>query len=342
MGFFPLDHQLKLGHHSWTPETIGKAIRLGVEIPSLRRAAEEFEGLTHVPLSKSSLQVLVLEYGGRLATQREEAAELLTAPCLEPGDGHAPVTPPAAGEVMAVSMDGVMVNIRDEGWKEARTGTVSVVERSGEGEEAVVRLTQHSYCAGLWDANTFGRQQWAEAWRRGIQKAHRVVAVNDGAAWIWTLVATYFAPCVEIIDWWHAAQRIWEITFSIFDQGTEQAAQWGAELKQFLWAGDLRALLHALRHHWPRGRELPETLRHAVGYLFRQRHRMHYRSFREEGNPIGSGTVESACKVVVQERMVQAGMRWSRPGLRAMLALRSELLSQRWDATWSTLTQPVT
>jgi hypothetical protein len=183
------------------------------------------------------------------------------------------------------------------------------VERSGEGEEANVRLMQHSYCAGLWDAATFGRQQWAEAGRRGIQKAKRVVAVNDGAAWIWTLIATYYAPCVEVIDGWHAVQRVWEMAFSVLGQGTEQAEQWGAKLKQYLWVGDLRALLRDLRAHWPRGRELPETLRHAVGYLFRQRQRIHYQAYRKASDPIGSGTVESACKGVVQERMVQAGMR---------------------------------
>ena len=227
MGFSPLDLRLKVGSHSWTPETIGQALRLGVEIPSYRRAAQEFASLTHVSLSKSSLQDLAIEYGVHLAEIREQEALLLTTPCLEPGDGRAPETPPAAGEKMAVSLDGVMVNIRHEGWKEVRTASVSVVEPDAEGEGVVVRLTQHSYCAGLWDAATFGRQQWAEAWRRGIQKAKRVVAVNDGASWIWALVATYYAPCVEVIDWWHAVQRVWEIAFSVLGQGTTQAEQWG-------------------------------------------------------------------------------------------------------------------
>lgn len=59
-----------------------------------------------------------------------------------------------------------------------------------------------------------------------------------------------------------------------------------------------------------------------MGYRFTNRGRMRYGSFRQAGYPIGSGTVESACKVVVQQCMKQAGMRWSRPGARAMLALR--------------------
>ncbi len=33
--------------------------------------------------------------------------------------------------------------------------------------------------------------------------------------------------------------------------------------------------------------------------------------------------------------MKQAGMRWSRDGAQAMLALRSSLLSERWDEIWT-------
>ncbi|MFN8456504.1 MAG: hypothetical protein U0401_17850 [Anaerolineae bacterium] len=58
---------------------------------------------------------------------------------------------------------------------------------------------------------------------------------------------------------------------------------------------------------------------------------MHYIARRQAGYPVGSGSVESACKVVVQGRMKQAGRRWSRDGAQAMLALRRALCSDRWD-----------
>ena len=58
--------------------------------------------------------------------------------------------------------------------------------------------------------------------------------------------------------------------------------------------------------------------------------RMDYATYRRAGFPIGSGTIESACKTVVQARMKLAGMRWSRAGATAMLTLRSLSLSDRW------------
>jgi hypothetical protein len=57
---------------------------------------------------------------------------------------------------------------------------------------------------------------------------------------------------------------------------------------------------------------------------------MDYATYRQAGFPIGSGTIESACKTVVQARMKLAGMRWSRKGATAMLSLRSLSLSDRW------------
>jgi hypothetical protein len=63
--------------------------------------------------------------------------------------------------------------------------------------------------------------------------------------------------------------------------------------------------------------------------------RMQYQAFREEGLPIGSGMVEGgACKALVGDRLKGTGMRWSRPGAQAMLTLRAELISQRWEEAW--------
>ena len=80
----------------------------------------------------------------------------------------------------------------------------------------------------------------------------------------------------------------------------------------------------------PRQQDLPESVRQALGYFIRNRHRMHYDHYRQAGLLIGSGAVESAAKTVVQARMKQAGMRWSRNGAQAMLSLRCLLLSNRW------------
>ena len=72
------------------------------------------------------------------------------------------------------------------------------------------------------------------------------------------------------------------------------------------------------------------SARDAVVYLFHNRRRMDYAAYRHSAFPIGSGTIESTCKTVVQARMKLAGMRWSRPGAPAMLSLPTLSLSDRW------------
>jgi hypothetical protein len=288
-------------------------------------------------MSKSSLAELVNEYGGRLVdAQAREAEATVRAP--ERGDDIVwREMPEPDSEVMSVCLDGVLINILDEGWKEVKIATISAVEAEVQlerDEEKEVHLTHHSYRAGLWDAKQFAKQQWAEGCRRGLEKAKHIVSVNDGAPWIWLIIAMCYAPCIEIIDWWHVVEKMWSAANSLFGQGDPQAAAWVERAKSRLWSSQLRALTHQVRQTCPRGQPMPEAVRAMVHYIFHNRRRMDYASYRQAGYPVGSGSVESACKVVVQERMKQAGMRWRRERAQAVLALRSTLLSSRWDELW--------
>jgi hypothetical protein len=329
--FFPLDIQLELGEHAWSRQTIEHALRLGVEIASYARAAESFTALTGVGMSKSSLQRLVGEYGRCVVrAQAAQARSMVEVPKYEEEVVWRQAVQPAS-EVMAVSSDGVLIHLCEEGWKEVKAVSVSAVTRevnpaSGECE---VALTQHSYRAGLWDAATFTQHHWAEACRRGVDQAKTVVCVSDGAAWIWAMVFQCFAVRIEILDWWHAVQRLWTIAQHHFASPVAAAA-WVESQQAALAQSRVRHIVHRVRALYPRGQPLPDPIRQAVAYLFHNRRRIDYAAFRQAGYPIGSGAIESACKTVVQARMKQAGMRWSRDGAQAMLALRCLLLSQRW------------
>jgi hypothetical protein len=342
VGFFPLDEQLYLGEHCWTPETVKQIVRQGVEIASHRRAANSFVEMTKIGVSKSSVGRLVKLYGSKLVVQQQAEAEAMVKPPASDEVVTRRDMPQPDGEVMAISMDGAMVNIRGEGWKEVKTVSVSVVERDidDEMEEPEVCLTGHSYRAGLWEAKEFAKQQWVEGCRRGLERAKQIVSVNDGALWIWLIVQMCWAPCVEILDWWHVVEKLWEVAATLLEEDQTTTAAWVDKQKSHLYHSRSRMVIHAIRQLCPRGQPLPEKVRLVVSYIFNHRQRLKYKQFRQAGYPIGSGTVESACKVVMQTRMKQAGMRWSRDGAQAMLALRSVLLSERWDEVWTTFRPP--
>jgi hypothetical protein len=328
--FFPLDQRLKLSKHVWSPQTIQQAVRLAVEIPSHRRAAEAYGDLTGVSISKSSLQRLCEAAGTQLVTrQGGEARAMVEVPKQDEVVKRKVVEPDS--EVMSVSSDGVMVHLRAEGWKEVKVAAISAVEQTADGAS----LTQHSYRAGLWEASVYGTHLWAEACRRGLERAKTVVCINDGALWIWNLMFICFARRVEILDWWHAVQYLWTIAQASLT--AESAKAWMETQQHLLAHTSLRHVFHQIRLLYPHGTSRSKAVDDALRYLFANRHRCRYRHFRQAGYPIGSGTVESACKVVVQQRMKQAGMRWSRTGAQAMLALRCVLLSDRWHREWATL-----
>ena len=161
------------------------------------------------------------------------------------------------------------------------------------------------------------------------EKADYLSSVNDGAAWIWNIVRMCYGNCVEILDWWHAVEKLWLIAQHTFEPDSEQTTAWVCAQKQLLIAGNLRHILRHIRLRYPKHQPLPDPVHKAILYLFHNRWRLRYHLFRKAGYPIGSGTVESACKLVVQQRLKQSGMRWSRNGAQAMLALRSTLLSPR-------------
>ena len=308
------------------------ALRQAVELNSYERAAHYFSELTNVSISASTLQRLVMEYGTEVViAETKEAEAMVCVPEEEEGVTWRRIPEPDS-QTMVVSADGVMVHLRDEGWKEARLASISAVPvcEVGEKTEGALRLEKHSYRAGLWDAKQFTNHYWAESCRRGVEKAKRVVCINDGAIWIWMMVGLCFARRIEILDWWHMLQYVWQIAAKAIGPDSAEASAWVDVQKAALSRGQLHLFFRRILRLYPLLSEAPPEVKRAVAYLWKNRRRMNYAADRKAGFPISSGTVESAAKTLVQQRMKQAGMRWSRNGAQAMLALRARLLSDRW------------
>jgi hypothetical protein len=321
----------------WSPQTIRQAVRLGTEIASFERTSRFLQELTGVSFSKSSLQRLTGEMGKAAASQAAQVAHAMTQVPTREDEVVWRTPPEPPSDTLAVSADGVMIHLRQEGWKEVKVMSVSAVTQEADPSGVVdhpatgtlqTTISQHSYCAGLWDVATFTPYYWAEAYRRGVERAKTTLCINDGAVWIWNMAFQCFAQRVEILDWWHAAQRLWDIALSRLS--TQEATLWVQARQAEMASSQLRQLFRQVRLLFPRSQPLPKVVREAVLYLFHNRQRMDYATYRQAGFPIGSGTIESACKTVVQARMKLAGMRWSRAGATAMLTLRSLSLSDRW------------
>jgi hypothetical protein len=95
-------------------------------------------------------------------------------------------------------------------------------------------------------------------------------------------------------------------------------------------AGDIDAVLTALRVHSPKD----EEARKCVGYVEDHRARMRYAEFRAAGLCTSTGVVEAGCKTAIGTRCKRAGMHWTVAGADAIIALRCCKLSGRFEDFW--------
>lgn len=231
-------------------------------------------------------------------------------------------------------------------YRMAYVGTVSVVDAQGDA------LVTRKYAVPACDDPKRVVERMVADVRRGLQQnpAMPVGVVQDGAPEMWNLtregldaeptVTDYF----EAIDRCHLVERL--------GKALELVESDAAERKRILdgWCHDFEyrdsaidSVEHQLKKHlgWLTGEAAEKLAEHLV-YIANNKDRMRYVTMRCEGLPVGSGTTEGSCKSVIGKRCKGSGQRWSQPGLRAALGLRSWYCSDRFALAWRHLSSRYT
>jgi hypothetical protein len=340
----------------WSDGAARVITRHGLREPSFALAAEAYTDATGGSVSGSSVRRVCEGFGKRLGEKKErEAARTMKVGAYgeSPRDRWMELKDPIQG-VGNVSSDGTMILIREEGWKEVKLAAFSQVElleptdkrrRQAQCEgkrkqEDVVRLSDHSYCAGVWDTDTFGAYQYAEGLRRGFDLLADKSSVNDGAPWIERITKANFPQAKQILDWGHSKRRLWAVAHAIYGESKSEAAAWVQRRKDELWDSEVELVVRELKALDLNRSIYPDEVRQAPSYFWGKRERMRYNEFREAGYPIGSGTVESGARNVVQPRMRRPGRGWQRENAQAMLAALGELHSGRFRWAWGQIYSP--
>lgn len=191
-----------------------------------------------------------------------------------------------------------------------------------------------TYVGAIETAEQFGPRIYAEAVRRGLKRAQRVVVVGDGAVWIWNIADEHFHDAIQIVDLYHARQHLVELAKSVYGQGATKAADWAAGRSQQLDEGNVEAVLTGLRRLRPRDQAAQQAVRSAIHYFQSNANRMRYGEFRSQSLFVGSGVVEAGCKTIIGHRLKQSGMQWTVRGANDIIALRCLQLSGRWEEFW--------
>lgn len=334
-GFFPLSEQLQVVEEHFSQGVARQAVWLAGLVPYAQAAAILAE-IGQVTISATSIWRRLQAWGSQFAALEE--AERAQANAL-PEKWQPPSRAEKADQRMGVAMDGFMVHILDEGWKEMKLGAVFDLElRQGRDEHTGERgLVPHainsSYAAHLGGPEVFGELVYAEARRRGWEQAQDTQVIGDGAVWIWNQAGVHFGQSRQLVDWYHAKQHLAEAARLCKGEGTPAYTLWLNKRETALYQGQAERIAGELEQATPAKPEWADALRREAGYFRQHQWRMNYLEMREEDWVIGSGVVEGGAKRY-QARLCGPGMRWSRKGAENLTPVRTAILSRRFDQRW--------
>ena len=202
----------------------------------------------------------------------------------------------------------------------------TVTERGQLGQ----RAKNIRYYCDILEAKAFGQLMWATGCATHADLTRELVFVCDGAVWIWNLIATHYPKAVQIVDWYHAADRLERVAHAAFNQ-TAPRERWLERTTTDLWEGRVTEVIQACTDLGAQCSEAQD----AATYFTHNTARMRYDQYRAKDYLIGSGTVERSCKQIVTQRLKCSGAQWIIPGAVDTAKARAAWLSEAWTPVCS-------
>jgi hypothetical protein len=341
----PLELRAGIIEGYWTPLAAKQATWVVVHLTP-QEGEECLAMLGNMAPSKSSLDRLPKQLSTRWEQERRRFEAAL----------RQPETVPEAAVTLAVSLDGVMVPMKDGGRRQKRAHTAARGhhQRGPAGHQEVGCATLSFYDKHGERLGTRRLARMPERHKRTLKASLtaevfsalterpdlRVVKLADGAPDNWSYLDETLPVGEAVVDFFHATEHLHGALGAAYGE-TSPACQAQFDKLRRLLRDDpkgvekvIRALRY-LRRCYPRRK----TIRTALAYFRRHRHRMQYAQAQAQSLPIGSGVVEAACKTVVTQRMKRSGMRWRHDGGQAILTFRTLCQSERFDRAWALLAQ---
>jgi hypothetical protein len=344
-GFCPRDRELGIEKTCLSPAVVRMIGKVGAMV-SFQEGSQLLEALAGLKVDASQVERGAEALGDEIATDERRYTEPPDEPVLLPTlylglDGTG--IPMRAAEVAG------RAGKQTDGSAKTREVKLCVIwSAEGRDVEGVPVRDPGSvtYSAAIESAaspdaaeqrSAFAERVLREAERRRFSEAPRRVVVGDGAPWIWNIAQELFPGAIQIVDRFHVKETLHRTAQSIFGVGNEQGKLWATARCAELDEGRLRAIVHALRPH----ADSSPAATKCRQYICRNRHRMRYPKFREQGLCTSSGVVEAGCKVSIGTRLKRAGMHWTLKGANAIIALRCCHLSGRTQDFWERRNDPV-
>lgn len=185
--------------------------------------------------------------------------------------------------------------------------------------------------------DAFIAQVQAEMRRRDPKHKKIWIAVTDGERALQRKVTATFKRIELILDLLHVLEKLWAVSYVFHPEGSSEAREFVRERILRILRGEVSQVVKGLRQMTTKRKlkgQKKQTVLKVAAYYYRNRCRMRYDFYLQNGYPVASGSVEGACKNLVKDRMERSGMRWTLPMAEAVLQLRAVYLSEHFDEYW--------
>lgn len=283
----------------------------------------------------------------RVAQRVAERGLTYRTSLTEQGEGLRGTSELVAGKRIAIGIDGGRVRTRVERrgrrkengrrgfeaeWREPKVFVVYEIDEKGrKARRGVVR-----YDATMEKADSVFAMLAALLISIGADRAGEWIFVGDGAEWIWervpALVAAVgfdMAKVTEVVDFYHASQRLHAIAAAMKGWSEQRRAKWVRRMAKLLRQGSIDAII-AAASSLCKGRYARST-RSLIGYFETHKQRMRYAVYKKMRIPLGSGAVESGVRRIVNLRLKGNGIFWTVNNAEGILHLRAQVLSGEWE-----------
>jgi hypothetical protein len=340
-GQSPLDSELDVKGSEYSPGVRRMMAVVGSET-SFEHGREELELLAELKVTTKAVERQAETIGADIAAQ--EQAQAKRAKQLELPQVIGPAVP-----VLYIEMDGTQVPTvraelagragRVEGQpartREVKLGCVFTQTTIDEQGRPVRDEASTTYTGAIETADEFGHRLYTEAWERGWTRAAKKVIIGDGAEWIWNIAEQHFPSAIQIVDLYHARQHLWELARALYPNEESKRKRWMKHQQSKLDSGEIEKLVSSLRILKTADPLFTDKTRAEADYFERNAARMRYPRFRRQKLFIGSGVIEAGCKTVIGSRLKQSGMFWTLRGANAIIALRCNRFSRKFEDYWA-------
>ena len=338
---YPGDEALDVVGTSRSPGLRRQTARLGAK-ESFAEVSTDLRDLAGIRLSRKDAERISEEIGEDM--ERRHKAERERLRFLEPPPPEAPKTI----ETLYIEYDGTgvpMTKSEVDGRKgkqkdgsaktrEAKLGCVFTQTDFDEKGRPIRDPASTTFTGAIENAAQFSHRIYAEAVRRGLYEAKRVVVLSDGAEWIKNIAQTNFPYATHIIDLYHAREHLVQLCKLLFDRDPKRFNRYKDRWWEELDAGEIERIVDEARALLPRDKRAGKDTRREINYFEKNKARMRYAQFKADGYFVGSGVIEAACKNIAADRLKKSGMEWTVRGANAIIALRCAIASGRDEDYW--------